>query len=172
MRYMNKTEQYVAVMVRLEHFALNHNFRKLTAKTQRSKLNWCFNEINKKVNTLKNERNISDTLLTMDVGKYECSEFRLKQAQGAIVNLTVLNQTVRDFFKSFFNNSMTQDIWEESFESVAKFHVPGYIASIQKVLAASSVCLLLAGGGSFQGIANELYNELHSDDSKCVFHVC
>ena len=106
----------------------------------------------------------------MDVGKYGCSEFRLQQRWGAIVNLTVLNQTVRDFFKS---NSMTQDIWEESFESVAKFpHVPGYIAIMQKVLAASSVCLLLAGGGSFQGNANELYNELHSADSKCVFHVC
>ena len=172
MRYMNKTERYVAVMVRLEHFARNHNFRKLTAETQRSKLNWCFNEINKKVNTLKNERNISDTLLTMDVGKYGTSVFRLEEYFGqGIANLAVLNQTVHDFFNSFFN-SMTQNTWEESFESVAKFHVPGYIAIMQKVLAASSVCLLLAGGGSFQGNANELYNELHSADSKCVFHVC
>ena len=172
MRYMNKTERYVAVMVRLEHFALKHNFSHLSTEFQHSKLNRCFNDINKKVKTLKQERTISGTLLTMDVGKYGCSEFRLKRARGAIVNLTVLNQTVRDFFKSFFNNSMTQDIWEESFESVAKFHVPGYIAIMQKVLAASSVCLLLAGGGSFQGNANKLYNELHSADSKCVFHVC
>ena len=168
MRYLNKTDNYMAVMVRVEKFIKNNNFNKLSAEVQHNKLMECFKSINTKVETVKQERNISDTLLTMDVGKYGSSYFYSPK-----LYIDVLNQEVHDFFEMMFGKSLTQDEWEQSFEEVARFKVSGYIAIMQKALAANSACLLLAGskGSSFQSSAKTLYDELHPG-SKCVLYAC
>ena len=170
MKYLNKTVKYVAVMVRVEHFAENHNFHKLPAEAQRNKLTECFKSISTKVESVKQERNINTTLLTMDIGEYGTIYFR-KGPTSKRLNINILYLAVHDFFEMMFGKSLTQDEWEQSFEEVAQFKVPGYIAVMQQALAANSVCLLLVGGGSFQNSARTLYNELHPD-SKCVLYAC
>ena len=169
MRYLNKSDNYMAVMVRVEYFALNHNLNKLPAEAQRNKLMECFQNITTKVESVKRERNISNTLLTMDIGKYGSSYLRMETSYRLDVN--VLNKVVHEFFEMMFGKSLTQDEWEQSFEEVAQFKVSGYIAIMQQALAANSVCLLLVGGGGYQGSTNTLYSELHPS-SKCVLHAC
>ena len=164
MKYLNKTDNYMAVMVRVEYFAINYNFKELPAEARHDKLMECFKNISTKVESVKRERNITDTLLTMDIGKH--GSFYFKSPDD------VLKQAAHDFFEMMFGKSLTQDEWEQSFEEVARFKVSGYIAIMQKALAANSACLLLAGRGSFfQSSAETLYNELHPDSS-CVLHAC
>ena len=169
MTYLNKTDNYMAVMVRVEYFAINHNLNKLPAEAQRNKLMECFKSISTKVESVKRERNINTTLLTMDIGKYGSFDFR--RGGTSRLDINILYPAVHDFIEMLFGKSLTQDEWEQSFENVAQLKAPGYIAVMQKALAANSVCLLLVGGGSFQNSAVALYDELHPG-SKCVLHAC
>ena len=163
---MNETTQYVAVMVRVEYFAIYNNLRNLSADVQRSKLIECFISIDHKVRSLKQQRNINSTLLTMDVGKHGSIYFR--SGKSPVMDIDVLNKAVPELFELMFGKSFTQDMWEGSFESVARLNVPGYIAIMrQKELAANSACLLVVGGGTFQDSAKTLYNELHFGP-KCI----
>ena len=95
----------------------------------------------------------------------------MNREKNPYLSLEVLNETVPEMFELLFGDSFDQDEWEQSFESVAHFKVSGYIAVMQKTLAANSACLVLVGGGSFQASTKELYNELHPD-SDCVIHLC
>ena len=49
MKYLNKTDNYMAVMVRVEYFAINHNFNELPAEAQHNKLMECFRSISTKL---------------------------------------------------------------------------------------------------------------------------
>ena len=174
-RYMGKSANYLAVMVRVEFFAIKNHFYELPADVQRAKLMKCFNSINQKVMTLKREHSINAILLTIDVGKHGSMRFRMNQGRYAYTpsaNMTVLNETVSKFLVSLMGHSFSQTEWEDSFELVARFKVPGYIASMQLELAANSVCLLQAGGGTFQQSAMRLYNELHHDSTRCTLSAC
>ena len=168
-RYMNKTSQYLAVMIRVEYFAIYHHLNKQPVDVQRSKLMGCFKDIDQKVKSLKKDKNINSTLLTMDVGKYGSIYFRSGKSSG--MDIDVLNKAVPEFFEMMFGKSFTQQIWEDSFKSVARFNAPGYIAIMQKELAARSVCLLVVGGGSFQSSAKTLYNEFHHGP-RCILGAC
>ena len=168
-RYMNNTRQYVAVMVRVEHFAINRRLNRLSATVQRQKLMECFNNIVYIVKEVKREININGTLLTMDVGKHGSIYFRTEKS--VLMDIHVLNKILPEFFFNMFGQTFTQEIWEDSFTSVARFDVPGYIAIMQKELAANSVCLIVAGGGSFQGSTKILYKELHPS-SECIISAC
>ena len=167
-KYLNNTDKYIAVMIRVEHFALNR-MHKLSTESQQNKLMECFRSINAKVESIKQERNINSTLLTMDIGRY--GSIALRRKKVSLLDINVLNQAAHDLFEMMFGKSLTQDKWEQTFEEVAQFKVPGYIAIMQQALAANSVCLLLVGGGGYQGSTNTLYSELHPS-SKCVLHAC
>ena len=63
--------------------------------------------------------------------------------------------------------------WESSFESIASSDNPAYVANLQRMIAASSRCLILFGGGGFQGMARNLYERFHPDPkSWCIYKVC
>ena len=101
-RYLNKTDSYMAVMVRVEYFAINHKLHTLSAEAQHNKLMECFKNITAKVESVKRERNINDTLLTMDIGKHGSIAFRTKKISRLDIN--VLNQVAHDFFWN--------DVWQ------------------------------------------------------------
>ena len=166
--YMNESIQYVAVMVRLEYVVINWRLSGQSVDAQQKKITKCFNDITQKAMAAKMERNITAILLTMDVGKYGTIGFRRKKP---MLSRKVLDETVPQFLKDLMGESFSQSEWEDSFESVARFNAPGYIAIMQLELAARSLCLIQAGGGTFQATAETLYNELHRD-SKCFSNAC
>ena len=169
-RYVDETKPYLAVMVRLEFFAIKKRLDKLSGDAQRTKLTNCFNSITQKAMAVKKERGITNTLLTIDVGKYGTVYFRSGKSHH-FVDIRILNETVPKFLKDLMGESFSQSEWEDSFESVARFNAPGYIAIMQLELAARSLCLIQAGGGTFQESAMKLYNELHPE-SPCTLKAC
>ena len=170
-RFMNSSNDYMAVMIRVEYFAINHGLHRLSTEDQRKKLVGCFNSINDKVKSVMQERNISGKSLMMDIGKHGSYYFRTGTGKSPRLDMNALNDAVLHFFEIMYGKSFTQEMWEESYTSVAQFKAPGYIAIMQKQLAGRSTCLLLSGGGSFQGSAKTLYNELHHG-AKCVLGAC
>ena len=170
-RYMNNSKDYVAVMIRVEYFAINHGLNKLPTDVQRNKLIGCFNMINEKVKNMMQEKQIASKSLMIDVGKHGTYSFRKGTGKSSRLDLKALNDAVQYLFEIMYGKSFTQEMWEETYESVARFNAPGYIAIMQKQLAASSTCLVLSGGGSFQASARILYNELHPS-AKCVTSAC
>lgn len=169
-QYMNKTDHYLAVMVRLERFILSNDLKGLSSESLQTRVDGCLNEIHYAVKILRNKRNIKQILLTMDIGKYGTKGFSKKSKD---FDVDVVNKTGQQLFEILFKNSLTQDVWEDSFDRVAHFTDPGYVAILQQELAADSVCLVLAGGGSFQRAAERLYEQKHTSlRKKCVYHVC
>lgn len=167
-KYLDK--RYIAVMVRLEQYSYKFtNMIEQPLDYQHKTLKKCFDEIIQKVEWLKKWKNISVSLLTMDIGKYGALCFQ--PGRHHVFDAVVVNETVHNFFKSLFGETWTQDAWEESFTDVAHFDIPGYVAMMQQELAANSDYLVLAGGGSFQSNAQALYKKRHPD-SKFFYHVC
>lgn len=167
-RYMNNSSQYVAVMVRIEWLGIHNKLYRLSAEDQRIKLMECFNSIYLKVNSLKAKMGLQGTLITMDVGKHGSTG--LKDEWSPYVDISSLNEAVKGFFRTMLLN---KDDWEDSFVSVARFNVSGYIAVMQQELAANSVCLILVGGGTFQRNAKALYDEVHSlTSTNCILNLC
>ena len=168
-RFMNNTKKYVAVMIRFEYYGIKHKLINQSPESQRRQLLECFQNIGSKLESLKHDKSIKHTLLTMDFSKHGSKD--LRGNKSPYLNMTVLNETVPKLFEVMFGKLFDQDEWERSFVSVAQFKVPGYIAIMQKTLAANSDCLLLVGGGSFQESAKTLHNELHPG-AGCIIELC
>ena len=168
-RYMNNTKKYVAVMIRFEYYGIKHKLINQSPESQHRRLVKCFQNIGSKLKSLKYDKGIKHTLLTMDFSKHRSKD--LRGNKNPYLNMTVLNETVPKLFEVMFGNSFSLDEWEQSFVSVSHFQVPGYIAIMQKTLAANSDCLLLVGGGSFQESAKTLHNELHPG-AGCIIELC
>ena len=168
-KYMNNSNRYVAIMIRFEYLGIRHNFIEESEEFQREQLLECYSNISSAVENLKRENNINNILLTTDFSRHGSKD--MKKKKSPYLSLDMVNETVPEMFKLLFGKSFDQDEWEGSFESVAHFKVSGYIAVMQKTLAANSACLVLVGGGSFQASTQELFGELHPD-SKCVIHLC
>ena len=167
-KYMSSS-RYIAVMIRFEHYGINRRLSKMSSDTQRRTLMECFKTISSKVESLKREKNIKDTLLAMDFSRQgSCA---LWGKDNPYLDVNVLNQTVPTLFELLFGQSFKQDRWEKSFSDVADFQAPGYVGVLQKTLAASADCLIVVGGGSFQGSTVTLHNEMHPG-TQCVLNLC
>ena len=156
-------KSYISVMLRIEYFMINRNrFEGKTTKDILSTTEQCFSEILRRVSEYRAQYGLDSILMTMDCRK---------QGSKVFINPTMAQQTVINatygLFHKLYGNSMTLEEWDESFESIASFRAPGYIALLQKHLAAKGDCLLTAGGGSFQSTAHSFYDEYHSRGTKC-----
>ena len=63
-----------------------------------------------------------------------------------------VNATMKKLFSELKSHGLALSLeeWEASFDEVSSFRIPGYVALLQKNLAASGTCLVTAGGGGFQ----------------------
>ena len=106
--------------------------------------------------------------IAMDCGKHGAELYR----DPDVDNMTaMINTACHIVYNRFYGNSSKLMEWEQSFDSVASFHVPGYIGMLQKNIAADGNCLILAGGGGFQDAAKKLHTDVYHKKKPCVFHV-
>ena len=168
LQYMRKymsSASYVSVMVRLEHFYVrNLRFERKSDEQIRSILQSLYDKIVKKVNEFKTQHGISAVFLTMDCRKQGSVTFRRLKDDKVI---QVMIKSIGDLYRMLYGSSSTLEDWDESFYSVSSFRNKGYIAMLQKHLAASGVCLITAGGGSFQETTKKLYHQYNGNTS-CV----
>ena len=158
---------YISVMIRTEHFIIKHNLvKKAPSKEQvLSTLMKCYKNIQRKVNELKKLYGIDAVFLTLDCRKQGSNGF----SEGRRTPLyKSVADTVSELYQMLYGNSSTLGKWDESFDTTASFTTPGYVAMLQKHMAAKGTCLLTAGGGIFQSSSHGLYSKYHPKGPKCV----
>ena len=146
--------KYISVMLRLEQLIVYHRLLTKSIALQRVHVMRCVDNLLRKVELVTKKTNIDYLFLAMDCGKHGSQKYR-----GPKNNLTVMiDEACQTLYNSLYGNTSTLTEWEHSFDSVASFHVPGYIALLQKNIAAGGDPLILAGGGAFQASARKLHN--------------
>jgi hypothetical protein len=159
-----KSSHYISVMVRLEHFNLNHNrFKGLSRTEILRQLGDLYDRILTQVDKFKVSHNISSVLLTMDCREQGSSGF---QFEGSIYPL--MSNSVSILYNKLYGNSSTLEEWDQSFYNVSSFKTEGYLAMLQKYLASSGACLITAGGGYFQQTAHTMYKQHTSEEKRCA----
>ncbi len=155
---------YIAIIVRMERIVVNL-LQNITT---------CIEDLEGKLVKLHTETKLPKKyFLAMDVGNYG--------SQGSADNHLLPHGHA--MFKSIFKDTWSFEKWEESFKSFARSNVTnteaivsddaGYIANIQRVIAARSDCLVMVGGGGFQGQAKEYYYTYHPDPkTHCIYQAC
>lgn len=172
-RYMPlaKMNGYISVMFRSERFGLSHGFQGMDSEEKLLTLTGCVRSIAEYVDKLKALFNIQSVFLAMDCRRQGSMAFR-RQTGPSYMSKDLMDKVALTLYQSLYGNSSTLNDWDESFDRIASFKTVGYLAQLQKSLAANGSCLLTAGGGNFQLSAVRLYNETHkSSNTHCAFQV-
>jgi hypothetical protein len=164
-KYMS-TAKYISVMIRLEHFYIKHKelLQEKSREVMLQVLGQLYDQIVTKTDYFKSKYNIKDVLLTMDSRKQGSETFLLRRN----AMLAMMAGTVNILYNRLYGNSSTLEEWDQSFYNVSSFKTEGYLAMLQKYLAASGTCLITAGGGTFQETAIKMYHQYHPG-LKCVY---
>ena len=170
--YLNGASTFTAVMVRFQYFIINHKLltdEQLKYHPTDSHQNYsallesCLQSILTELRSLKADN--STTLLTMDFGTHG-SQFSNSKGEAVSIfkDYPWMDKQVKSLFRSIYGSSLSLEEWEDSFEFVAKKNNSGYIAQMQKELAARAQCLMLAGAdgqSSFQEQTKSLFESYH-----------
>ena len=158
-KYLSSSDGYIAVMLRLEQMFLKHKLSTADERLQRGTA--CIKSILKEVKRQRRQ-GLTSVFLAMDTGKYGSSSFRNSSVSTA-------SQLSHHLLHAIYKDISFED-WEETFESVSELKVPGYVAMLQLHIAMRAEVLLLAGGGSFQSIAERVIVYRHHSDTR-VKHI-
>ena len=161
-KYLDKVYGYISVMVRIEHLILRYDLADKTKEQILSITIKCFHNLLSELTALKDEHGTEKIFLTLDCRKSGSQEF------GSELYSDIATTAVDTVFPMLYGNSTTLDEWDKSFEDVATHNTPGYIAMLQKHLAAKGVCLLTVGGGRFQDEARQLHSSYHPNGPNCA----
>lgn len=162
-KYLHGNASYISVMLRMEYFFNNHNrFRGASKEEVLSVTNKCLDTIVNRVNALKAEHGVDSVLLTLDCRKHGSTGFVHPKGSKLLIA-----EATNSIFPRLFGDSLTPEQWDESFESVSSFITPGYVAMLQKQLAAKGTCLLTGGGGTFQSTTRTMYRQYHNFFKRC-----
>ena len=151
---------YVGVMVRVEHIALAHGFTRMSKKEQNITIKNCFEQIANKVDLMKKKASISEVFISTDVGKYGSAY--LRQSSNRIHN-DILLTGLDWLYKVLLGNTTDRDNMMARIDAVVPVQSPGYVAQLEKNIAANATCLLLVGGGSFHGTVKDFYNTQYKE---------
>jgi len=105
--------------------------------------------------------------LAIDLGQYGSKHYSYGKSKPEEV-------VYKTFFNSVFGNtSVTINEFEDSFKKYLNFDNAVVIAQLQRTIAVISDCLVLVGGGSFQGGALAMYQKLHPNEKdQCIIKLC
>lgn len=163
---------YISVMVRLEHFYLAHNRFEGNSNIEiLYVLEELYKDIVTKVDMFKAMHGVDGVFLAMDCGKHGSTAFTSNHISPDDYQLDMMNllsDSAKTLYRMLYGNSSTLEEWEESFYSVSSFRNEGYIAMLQKQLAAMGTCLITVGGGAFQDTARNLYSAYADPSRFCV----
>ena len=170
-RYMKQYlhKKYISVMFRTEHFTLRHRFGKLDSKKQMLLLTKCVNSISDFVHKMKKKYAIESVFLAMDCRKQGSYGYRITNGKLTEKTQTIVSNVSALLYRKLYRNSSSLEDWDDSFDNISSYKAPGYIAQLQKELAASGTCLLTAGGGTFQDSAKALHHHMHT--THCVHDI-
>ena len=166
-KYMpaSKGNKYISVMIRLEHFKINHkSFRGLSVDQASNLILKCFNVLVNRLNELKKQYSVVEVFVTSDCSKHGSAAF---QKFHTPMNQMMIKDT-SELYDHIYNGSSNFDNRDELFHRSSSFTTPGYIAMLHKHVAASGTCLITVGGGMFQSTARQLHSTYHPSGPKCA----
>ena len=156
LRHMSPNGSYIGVLVRSEWLIMNR-----APNSRKDVLNSCLNRAVGWLGSLKNQTSLSDVFVGMDIGRFGSTTLEDLQTE-------YVERLGENFLRTTYNDpQMTLQNWEDTFTGVSTSSVPGYVAFLQKMVAAHGKCLLLVGFGSFQRHALQMYMKLHRKQDYC-----
>lgn len=149
-----KGKPYVSVIARIERITLHlhQDIRK------------CAEKVHDILMGIKSTSGTEEVFLSMDVGKFGSKGASTPDilAHGQLLFQTIYGEA-----------GWTFDEWEKSFDQISSSSNEAYVANLQRTITAKSECLIMFGGGGFQGQARRLYEKFHTDkDQQCIYRVC
>lgn len=141
-----KNKDYIAIMVRLQ-FAL------IGIQNSNWSISNCLKGVSSVLKRFKLIENIDETFWSLDVGESGSIEYEQQET------LHIFADKALTFMKEYHNVTYTDE--EEDLRVISGTSNEGYIAYLQKNIAARAKCLLTFGGGTFQAHARNLYGSLH-----------
>ena len=143
---------YISVMVRFQMVLGSKANLASNAET-------CLDHLHTKVEKLKSQYDIEHVALCLDVGKYGSVYYRRdKNAMNTILPYVnkFISQTVKD--------GMDLTEWENTYTNRTLRQNPGFVAVMQKTIAARGDVLVLLGGASaYQQSTETMYRSLHKN---------
>ena len=145
-------KQYISVMVRMQ-MILRSNVREKEAPQLTEK---CLRNLYDKIGEIRARYRIETVFLCLDVGRYGSDIFRDESIMNPLL------PSFNSFLSWTIKDGMTLSEWDDTFGNVSAKQDPGFIAIMQKVIAAKGDVLVTLGAESnFQSTTRELYKSLH-----------
>lgn len=155
-------KKYIGVMLRVEQFLVRKQLLSKSREEQLAQVMKCLGHILSEVEMIKNKLKTNLVFLAMDCGEKGSITYRTRFSK-------MIDLICHTFYTKLYGNHSSLAEWEKSFDSISSSSVPGYIAMLQRNVAAKANCLLLAGGGTFQESTEKLYHHYHAKSwSSCV----
>ena len=154
-QYLGGRHDYISLMFRLERpmITFGHaNYQQAIKK--------CLEQVLNEWKLMKGKSGLNSTFFTLDANKFGSLGYYRKH-RDILAGTTPL---VKKFVQTLYGNETFFPQWENSFEEVTGLNsggVKGYVAILQKVVAAQGRCIIFVGGGSFQQSAFVLYKKFH-----------
>ena len=160
MKTSSEGKNYVAVMIRLEHILRFKRFQVGSKDEQHSMLKKLLDNVVEKVNTVRKKKTISNVFVSLDVGKYGSRHLGFEVSKNV-----ALKGEIKRLYIDLFNDTVTEREMTRRIEETVKVPVSGFVAQLEKNIAANAACLVLVGGGSYQDTISKLY-KLFSEEKK------
>ena len=156
LRHLSSNGSYIGVLVRAEWLIMNRG-----PDNRKYVLNGCLNRALGWLHSLRNQTGLADVFVGMDIGRFGSTTLR-------DLRMEYIQRLGEDFLRAAYRDPrVTLRNWEETFTAVSSSSVPGYVAFLQKSVAANGRCLILIGFGSFQRHALQMYMKLHRKQDYC-----
>ena len=166
--------KYISIMIRTEKIIFHSDGKNENDFSQQ--LAVCYQKVRNIVAKIKHTASEKlDMFMTVDLGMFGTKgDPELKTGKQSPTDGPVYLSTM-DFMKDMYENphwSLGQ--WEQTFlDTLGNKSDSGYIAGLQRTIATKSTCLIVIGGGSFQQLAIDFYENLQSTEEQlCLFKVC
>ena len=152
-------KQYISVMVRMQ-MILRSNVRDKEAPQLTEK---CLQNLYVKIGEIRTHYGIETVFLCLNVGRYGSNLFRDESIMNPLL------PSFNSFLSRTIKEGMTLSEWDDTFSNVSAKQDPGFVAVMQKVIAAKGDVLVTLGAESiFQATTRELYKSLHKKRSIIV----
>jgi len=164
-----KTKGYVTLLFRSERTLHSSQFKGLGKEEQMSVLKTCLDKMVEAVHSVRASRGILEVFVATDIGKYGSAYTR--EGVHSVLPYRDLEALMNTLYSSLFGNPDARSIMMERIETLMAVQSPGYVAQIEKTIAANSTCLILSGGGFFQKNAKLLYESSKDEKDHCVLEM-
>ena len=145
-----RTKGYISVMVRMERLMFKYSHVKPAQTQVKVSVLKCINNVVRVVHNLKLERNISSVFIATDTGKYGSYRNRvIREDRKKLVDLALW-----ELHNGIFGEHID---FTSKIEFITPFLSPGYLAFLEKTVAANGSCIVLAGGGNFHKSVSNVY---------------